>query len=1024
MTLNNEVSYCYITFPHIGDVDFKKDLILPIVFEPVLDETLNTATITLSDLRPKDYPTVDVSLAFEPFTLVRIGFAGQDTEIRMLIAHDDCKLKRKDEGNYKSWKHTIQLVEETKQLERESVDTLTFTNPLDHDFTDGSWDIDGTVKLDIGTKYANRVSTNITHKLQAVNYAGDCYIPSFGEINGYYYDSEGSIVGGGSFFIYRVMPRLFLYKRADYLTRSATVNASSLEMSGTAIKTVNSNSGMAVDLAQGEYIAEYVFVIQNLTGTATNDGTPLPNATSTSYVGIFCKIYEFALVDKNNVPSKYTIKSVIDRLLNLTPNRLLNENNKYAFNESQLAEFDKEESPEFAFTGYTLFEALFLVASYEGSFPKLNDKTISFRTLWNGEHLSESDLPKPIDESSSSDINQYCTYIETDVQNLVGLNDSQIGTIIEPYAGGYKTTRSENSSEISEDTAIISTSYNIYQSIKLEMGLTNGVEIGDIAPYVYEQGEYNGLSDTSGLYPNSKAYALKWEQMGRNYTELAHRINNNALTNALVNPAIANIVFAKTGESTDSALIKYLKNLVGIKGSDSMSELMFRTSYVPVLNARIKQYKDYFGNFHHDGSIKYNQTAELVDSEMYGEHLKQLIRKIGNATKIRTYIFDKIDHVPEVGTVVDGYSIYDVKMSVRENEVVATIFYVKYAELSQYIGVKNAWKDSDISINKCYNRAISYNEFLLFTRDGSKTSTTKALTAYALNSLMVFTAANPLTCVEATGYYTDGKPINTLLLSVVSLALGNSIFFQWAYEDNYSAGSMSQPAPEGATSVLSGTKYNRAKKAVSYCDMFGRMETYDFSIMPTGPVPNGSNIGWKEDSVIYSKEYVMRKIGYSLPLKPDELVGWNGKPYISVEKLLVEKNSSEALTFSVQLHYCTDNENFIIGSGLTNFCSLVGGEAQEVGLYGFTNRINIFKRRFSVNNATKLSDIGFKVNSEKLRMEIELPKAINNYSAWALMGKDKNGNYQIIFGENKDLNGSDFETELYLLPMHKLEDFI
>lgn len=794
-----------------------------------------------------------------------------------------------------------------------------------------------------------------------------------------------------------------------------TFNSTIIKDSGT---TARDEEFVVVLNQNGEYKIEFEL---KWTETKSTGNIWLPDEHHT--VTAMTYIYVGSL---ENQIKNYTVKDVLDRTLNLTPTRTKNEENRYKFDPVQLAEYAQEESPEFAFTGHTLFEAMLLIAQYKGAFPKLKSDTISFRTLWNGKTLTEIDLPPSIEETNSSDINQYCTYLETEVQNLVGLNNSRMGTIIEPYAGGYKTTRSNGGSEISEDTVAISTHYNIYQNIGVDMGYTDGTLIGDVTPFVYEQGEYNSLSDTSGAYPNSKAYAIEWSQMGKNYTELAHRIKSSAssIGQAFTDPAIANIIYAKTGEARDSGIITYLKNLVGIKGNDSFADLMFRSEYIPILNARIKQYKDCFKDFHHNGSIKYNQTAELVDSEMYGEHLKQLIRKIGNATKRCTYIFDKIDDIPEVGTVVDGYSVYDVQMSIRENEVVATIFYVKYAELSQYIGVKNAWKDSDVSTNKCYNRAISYNEFLLFTHDRYMRGTSLSLSGTTLNGLLKFTSASPLTCVEATGHYDDGSPLNTVLLPVVSLAVGNSLFFQWGYEDNYSAGYMSEKAPDGATSVISGTKYNRAQKAVKYCDMYGRIETYDFKLMRSGPVPNGSNIGWQnsDGTIEYSAEYVARQIGYSLPLKPEELVGWIGEEYITVNDLLVEKNSSEALTFSVQLHYCTEDENFIVGSGLTNFCSLVGGEAQEVALFGFNERINIFNRRPSVKEATRLSSPEFKI--EARRITITLPDAINNYLAWAYMGKDKNGNWQIIFGENRDLEGSDFMSKLYLLPMHKLEDFV
>lgn len=1055
MEAKNTIAFCTITFSHKGEINFTSALNIPIVFNPVLDETLNTATIKLTDLRQDDYPAIDVSKAFEPFSLVKIGFLDeegnkQETEIRMVIAQDTCKMQRKDGTPWCSWSHNIQLVEETKQLERESVDVLTFTNPVERKYDSKAsvfWLFDNNKSCYrnnfmgvVGKKEGDVDESNLTKYVgwqppsmpMMINKTNSYTISS--NLNTYNNNRTESYNGGNN----------ISFLKLTVITPSNKSTTYEFSIVGGLNNKVYlyEDSYVTIPFNQvGEYKLEF-FLRAN---TGRNDGTGNLHLTD---------IYYFAYIavgSEQDQIHNYKISEVLNRTLDLTPTRTASENKKYQFDAAQLEEYSQEEAPEFAFTGHTLFEAMLQISGYKGAFPQMRtddsgNKIISFRPLWNGVFKTAAELPEPIEEISLSDIEQYCTYLETEVQNLVGLNDSRKATLIEPYADGYKTTRSGAGSEISEDTVIIPTDYNIYQSIALKMGYTNGniPDDGDITPYVYEQGEYEGLSDTNGAYPNSKAYAIKWVQMGKDYTELAHRLYKvDTLTNAFQRPTISNILYAQTGISDDSSLMTYLAKLVGIKDKDTFAELMFRSEYVPIFNARVKQYKDYFGKFQHDGSIKYNQTAELVDSEMYGEHLKQLIRKIGNAAKRCVYIFDKIDDVPKVGTVVDGYSVYDVQMSIRENEVVATISYVKYAELSQYIGVKNAWKDSDVSTNKCYNRAISYNEFLLFTHDGKKKSTSKAVTANALNKLLEFGNAEPLTCVEATGYYVDGSPLNTVLLPVVSLAMGNSLFFTWKYEDNYSAGYMSEPAPGGATNAISGTKYNRAQKAVKYCDMYGRMETYDFNILRTGPVPDGENIGWLTDAAEepdYIVDTVARNIGYSLPLKPQEIVtpikntvngeentayqAWTGTSFISVKDLLIEKNSSEALTFSVQLHYCADNENFIVGSGLTNFCSLVGGEARETGLFGFNERINIFKRRLAVSNAARLGNVNFTVNSSKRRIEITLPSTINNYVAWAYMGKDKNGNWQIIFGENRDLKGTDFETVLYLLPMHKLEDFI
>lgn len=160
----NKIKSCFFTFPIrtaavtvSGNflvfreylIDLKPKLVLPITFNPVLDETLNTAQIVLSDMRQEEYEKIDVTTAFEPGTKVHITFEDekgkkQTTEIFMIISRDDCRLQRKDNSPWKSYKHTIHLVELTKELERLSVDTLTFTNPVPRVYdadADASWNI-------------------------------------------------------------------------------------------------------------------------------------------------------------------------------------------------------------------------------------------------------------------------------------------------------------------------------------------------------------------------------------------------------------------------------------------------------------------------------------------------------------------------------------------------------------------------------------------------------------------------------------------------------------------------------------------------------------------------------------------------------------------------------------------------------------------------------------------------------------------------------------------------------------------
>ncbi len=483
MITKNKVSYCIITFPHIGEINFTQSLNMPIAYNPVLDETLDTATIKLTALRQADYPLIDISKAFEAFSLVRIGFVGQNTEIRMLIAKDTAKRQRKDDTNWNSWSHTIQLVEETKQLERESVDVLTFTNPVERKYdatADAQWMI---VENNIKSLFVNGSSTNV--------YLNGWELPSGFKM---YYQKGTQLTFNTNRSKFQSSyqnetihgQHVYNYKRINYLRIYVT------EPTGRArLFTADSNNNINLNLNKtGEYIIKIEFQWEEYI------------ENTVSYQSFHTYHFETYIAAGNieNLIKNYTVKDVLDRILNLTPTRTNNpdlsstEQNKYKFDSVQLSEYS-EEAPEFAFTGHTLFEAMLQIAGYKGAFPKMRtdcsgNKIISFRSLWNGKWITASELnAEPIDEINCSDINQYCTYLETEVQNLVGLNDSRKATLIEPYSGGYKTTRSGAGSEISEDTAIISTDYNIYQFIALNMGNTHGREVGNISDYVFEAGE-------------------------------------------------------------------------------------------------------------------------------------------------------------------------------------------------------------------------------------------------------------------------------------------------------------------------------------------------------------------------------------------------------------------------------------------------------------------------------------------------------------------------------------------------------
>ena len=89
--------------------------------------------------------------------------------------------------------------------------------------------------------------------------------------------------------------------------------------------------------------------------------------------------------------------------------------------------------------------------------------------------------------------------------------------------------------------------------------------------------------------------------------------------------------------------------------------------------------------------------------------------------------------------------------------------------------------------------------------------------------------------------------------------------------------------------------------------------------------------------------------------------------------------------------------------------------------------INRFERHVNLGdtyNYLVLDDLPtFTVDEDNKRVEITLPSSVNDYidvtKSWGLVGTDRNGNHQLIFGENKNAQNEAFLTTIYLVAMQK-----
>lgn len=1131
MIRKNKIKSAIMEFPNgrlFGNpVPVTRYINLPMAWEDVLDETHGTAKIVFTEMRQSDFDKYGVRIdeTFKVNTPIEITFENQQTVIRMIVARDTAEMIRKD--GYATWSHNVELVAEIKRAEQEAVDNLTFKNPVPREYTNGElvWDL-----------YGKRYSFHSGFEKEYDSTETNGFLPPL--IKQLLKKKQYEISFNQATFKRFTVPMAPTSKKIESLIvkiKKPSGNEASFEadlLPKTYGEYYNNTNFQFNANEDGEYQIQYILTwVDDLGGEGSNSDT----------YTIYFTGYFSTLADTSSYKA-YTLKDVIQRTLDLTPTKVLGNFNKYKFCEKDLEKYAMVEAPEFTFTGKHLFEVMYDIASYDKAFPAMHRNEFYFRPYFNGIMLSSEDLPICEKALLNSAIDQYCTALDSYVENMVCINDTNVGTVVEPYMDGYISARSGGGSEISETTAVIPTLSPIYQPTELYVGEANtdkGVsdDIGRIDAYLYEQEDYEAMSDTSGAYPYSKAYALKYTRFEKNVSELAHRIkSDSAMHDAFIKPALANIVKSVNDDvSAGEGLREWISSFVDDdKKAAPLSELLFRPTYIPVVNARVRQYKPMYNAADYEATFFYNQQAEVVDSEAFGEHLKGFVQKLGNHTEIRVYKFERIDDVPTVGTLIDGKSVYDVAMTIYETHVQVTLCLVDYAELSTYIGVKNEIKTSDISSTKWCKRYINWEEFFVFTQNEEMACTALSIPKDTLSSLVSFTKSEPLTCAMFTTYTEDGNEIATAYAPIKHLAIGNSIYFQFETLDNFAVGYQSEEAPKDATNAWTGTKYKRAQKAVRYCDTLGRLETVDFALYKQGPTPANSVWEFDQDELEYvpnadptydgewklpsdktglvkairfsndkdhitSIEFELTKkpscqirvkfrgknddgtySNYSMIIPPSK---WEGcysegkwyyamtntelvsveaytgtsespdkdgcffvrsqlahkyperpseikhkfEPYVSLENLLVKKNSAEALSFAVQYHFRQTWKNFMIGSGMSNFCSLIGGSCTSLRLFVSTKPINRFERHVNMSDTTivELSVLpDFEVDASKKRVKITLPEVINGsfesgtVCAWGLVGLDKNGNNQLIFGENRT-DTKPFKRTLYLVPMKK-----
>lgn len=916
----------------ISDVDYSKHIVFPVKWNDLLDERLDEARVSLRAIQQ------EVFQPLLPVTITLKDFEGNTKQLDYVISGDLANELPPGSGLYN---HELVLIEQTKILEGFLVDTMTFTNDLGRNYTSAA------------------VKSNPV--LSGSSATTEAYKPA--DISSYI----TPILIGQSFTF--VSP-IDVFPWHTYQTKYIKVYENNiLKFDG------GYSDSYTLKITNANYKVEYTWELRN---------TPIPVHGGATYY--------FVGVSNTDPLPKWNIASVIDRVLSIAETRRDNQAPRFHLDPEQRERLAAIEAPEFAFTSDTLKEVLDQIGGFIHAIPRLNGSTIHYDFLGETE-MSNAASYKYVTNTYSQNVESYCTKLDSRVDNLVNILDSEQGVITDPYNDGYKTVRTENAYvRIQDDNMIIETKYPIYEVKGLKCGFLPGqtVKGGDLTPYVFEEADYSRMSSTGGQYPDSKGYALYFTQGQPNIKGLNLKFPS-AISEAL----------------EPYTIVKILRNTTGISNLtiSDYPKLAFQVSYIPIYSARAEQTKTNIKGMKMPRTLAFNQGANLVETRYYGENMKGVIARLGNVDRVRTFIGRKLTSIPKVGQLFDeDYYISSVAVEFDAYDYKCTMELSKdFNRLSQYIGINSQKRYYEVSEKQAYEREINYTDYLVIGDSVENQNTlfsgTEEGMQYLVDAFIQQWNLYPVSAVEAQGEDSEGNKLSLVVLPVVSNAFGNSVVLTFSYENNYSAGN--QAVYNGVGEVI-----GYFQQGVPYADVYGRMEYLNLNYSDRYSSPSNSDR--------------QTEIGTMLP-SGFEMSG----NFLSTEisPLRVEKDNKEQLSFNYQLEFVTNRSSIVIGSHMARLCPFVRGSAKGHGakLYVLPKRISKFADVIDLTGATLIHS--FEGTSdcyvEDGRIQFTSQSTTVAGKSWALVDGTTN---ELLIGENVALEAGQTIPLPVMTPRHIIEN--
>ena len=926
-----------------------KTVILPLYDTAVLDIGLDSGKVSFLSAEKHD---------IRPFYRVKIEISDGETTKVLSRSAADTGIYQVSFGDKVYYKHIINTIEYTKILERVPIDTLTFTNYLSRSSLPSQQEIEPTITRLDGSDYEIiDVAASVQNLPRIIEYyfKGSTVAIPFG------FSHNKDLAGGGTVAILFDESYIEVNGEKEYFTADKM------------------NTDKVITFSElGEYNIKIV-IRKKYTYTS---GGPIDiwyDGYSFEYNGITA--VEFTVAPSNIK----NITECINRVLSAGATRLKGSRQRFALNAAQAAEFSQINAPEFFLPKMTMFEALLTIGGYIHAIPRLEIPTaentegltgfyegiVFFDKLGGNKTFTLPENWRGFEQHYAAD--QHVSALDSTVENFVNTKEKNGGTIVDPFPNGFKSVRAAEGVKISADNCIIEAGYKIYQLYSLLVNFRGTTY--NITPYCYEAAEYELLTSYDkdvAAYPNSKAYALRWTQ-GSNIIDGLTFIASTALSVAQPwrNRAIENIIKEVSGQNIAASEYKDLK---------------FQIIYKPMPTARIVQKKAYMGytGLENNG-IYYNQGANSVESELFGENQLGAVARLGEGLTVITTRFKRLADLPAVGDLETTFGyVATVATEYQPRGIKATItFAPNFNRIAEYLSINSNLRLYAISEKQAFDRYVNYGMDIIIGDEIPERGlpfTTGIKNAFMQSLDGTATYDKQLSVVVAEGYNKNDLLINRTAHSVIGEAIGNSLVFAFGFEDNFSAGKQASGAAYGEVIP---EQYVNVQKSVSYVDNYGEM--YYLNIKGYNALDNYTAEAWPA---------VGEQGG-------EKLLDFTDSP------LIVDKDNREIINVSIQLHARANRKSIVIGRALTKYNPLVANRGKIARIYFLPARLNMLNSRVDLTGATQgdkatIYDTGSQFYIGGVTVPVDC-------KAWVLATTD--GEYFI--GENKDYTAGETTERIF-----------